>query len=295
MAAADLAPPSRRSEVPWQIRIFNSSLKKKLKWRLLERILPPSLPPAARCLDLGCAKGTFSWLLRTRGGSWVSADLDDANLTATRDLVGPSVVRVDYRKLPFADGTFDIVSVLDFLEHVEEDGRCLEELSRTLKPGGTFLLSAPATGRFFLANRLRRLAGMTMEDYGHVREGYRLEDLAGRLERLGFRVTFRGTYSRFFTEFLELLLNVFYVRTKSRDRGATRDGAITPGSAEEVRSLEKTLRLYNLIYPFFWLASRLDTLLFFTHGYVVVLLAEKKPCAAFAAHGLENVRAGSYC
>lgn len=268
--------PGREGALPWQIRIFNKSLKKKLKWRLLQRILPASIPPTARCLDLGCAKGTFSWLLRTRGGSWVSADLDDANLTATRDLVGPSVVRVDYRALPFADGVFDIVSVLDFLEHVEEDGRCLEELSRTLKPGGTFLLSAPAAGRFFLANRLRRLAGMTLEDYGHVREGYALDDLAGRLERLGFRVTLRATYSRFFTEFLELLLNVFYVRTRSRSRSAARDGAITPGSAEEVRSLARTLRLYSLVYPFFWLASRLDTLLFFTHGYVVVLLAEKQ-------------------
>jgi len=275
MAAADPGVSGQGGEIPWQIRIFNRSLKKKLKWQLLERILPPSLPVATRCLDLGCAKGTFSWLLRTRGGSWVSADLDDANLIATRDLVGPSVVRVDYRTLPFADGTFDIVSVLDFLEHVEEDGRCLEELSRTLKPGGTFLLSAPATGKFFLANRLRRLAGMTMEDYGHVREGYTLEDLGGRLERLGFHVTLRATYSRFFTEFLELLLNVFYVRTRSRSRGAARDGAITPGSADEVRSLARTLRLYNLIYPFFWLASRLDSLLFFTHGYVVVLLAEK--------------------
>lgn len=275
MAASEPVIPDRGDEVPWQIRIFNRSLKKKLKWRLLERILPPVLPPTARCLDLGCAKGTFSWLLRTRGGAWVSADLDDANLIATRELVGSSVVRVDYRTLPFADGTFDIVSVLDFLEHVEEDNRCLEELSRTLKPGGTFLLSAPATGRFFLANRLRRLAGMTMEDYGHVREGYALEDLAGRLERLGLHVTLRATYSRFFTEFLELLLNVFYVRTRSRGRGAARDGAITPGSAREVRSLERTLRLYNLIYPVFWLASRLDSLLFFTHGYVVVLQARK--------------------
>lgn len=282
MAAVEPGRPERADEVPWQIRIFNRSLKKKLKWRLLERILPPALPPSARCLDLGCAKGTFSWLLRTRGGAWVSADLDDANLIATRDLVGSSVVRVDYRTLPFADGVFDLVSVLDFLEHVEEDDRCLEELGRTLKPGGTLLLSAPATGRFFLANRLRRLAGMTMQDYGHVREGYTLEDLAGRLELLGLHVTLRATYSRFFTEFLELLLNVFYVRTKSRSRDATRDGAITPGSAEEVGSLERTLRLYNLIYPFFWLASRLDTLLFFTHGYVVVLLAVKTVKAPLA-------------
>lgn len=279
MTAAEHGTPERGNETPWQIRIFHKSLKKKLKWRLLERILPAALPSAARCLDLGCAKGTFSWLLRTRGGRWVSADLDQANLIATRELVGPGVVRVDYRRLPFADSVFDIVSVLDFLEHVEEDGRCLEELSRTLKPEGTLLLSAPATGRFFLANRLRRLAGMTMEDYGHVREGYQLEDLAGRLERLGFRVTLRATYSRFFTEFLELLLNVFYVRTRSGDRNAARDGAITPGSAEEVRSLARTLRLYNLVYPFFWLASRLDSLLFFTHGYVVVLLAKKNASA----------------
>lgn len=274
---ADRATRGGGGEQPWQIRIFRTSLKKKLKWRVLERILPAGMPPGARGLDLGCAKGTFSWLLRSRGGVWVSADLDMANLTATRDLVGASVCRVDYRRLPFADGTFDLVSVLDFLEHVQEDDRCLEELSRTLKAGGTFLLSAPATGRFFLANRLRRLAGMTPADYGHVREGYRLEDLAARLEALGFRVTRRATYSRFFTEFLELLLNVYYVRKKRRNRAAARDGAITPGSAEEVRSLDRTLAIYKLVYPVFWLVSRLDALLFFTSGYVVVLLAEKRP------------------
>lgn len=278
MAAAD--PHITAGALPWQIRIFNRSLKKKLKWKLLQRILPATIAPTSRCLDLGCAKGTFSWLLRSRGGAWVSADLDDANLAATRDLVGPSVARVDYRALPFADGAFDIVSVLDFLEHVKEDDRCLQELSRTLKPGGMFLLSTPAAGRFFLANRLRLLAGMTMQDYGHVREGYALEDLAGRLERLGCRVTLRATYSRFFTELLELLLNVFYVRTTSRSRDAARDGAITPGSAAEVRSLAKTLRLYNLVYPFFWLASQLDSLLCFTHGYVVVLVAKKQLPAA---------------
>jgi SAM-dependent methyltransferase len=262
---------------PWQIRIFRTSLKKKLKWRVLERILPARMPAAARGLDLGCAKGTFSWLLRSRGGAWVSADLDAANLEATRDLVGPSVCRIDHRRMPFADGAFDLVSLLDFLEHVEEDDRCLEEVRRTLKAGGTFLFSAPATGRFFLANRLRLAAGLTMADYGHVREGYRLEEIAARLEGMGFAVTRRITYSRFFTECLELALNLFYVRKKRGDRStAARDGAITPGSAEEVRGLAKTLRLYSLVYPAFWLVSQLDRMLVFTSGYVLVILARKE-------------------
>jgi SAM-dependent methyltransferase len=281
MGAAEPAAPGG-AEVPWQIRIFRKSLKKKLKWGILERILPDPVPAGWRCLDLGCAKGTFSWLLRARGGRWVSADLDRENLVATRDLAGPTVCRVDYRRLPFADGAFDLVSVLDFLEHVEEDDRCLEELRRTLRPGGTFLFSAPATGRLFLANRLRRAAGLTMEDFGHVREGYALGEMAARLEGMGFRVTRRLCYSRFFTESLELLLNLYYVRKKRGGRGTgARDGAITPGSAEEVRGLEKTLRLYSLVYPLFWLVSQLDRLLFFTQGYVILILAEKPPDTSF--------------
>jgi hypothetical protein len=51
---------------------------------------------------------------------------------------------------------------------------------------------------------------------------------------------------------------------------------IAPATADQLRSIEKTYRLYSLIYPFVWLVSRLDALLFFTEGYVVLVEGRKR-------------------
>lgn len=46
-------------------------------------------------------------------------------------------------KLPFADGTFDLVCALDIVEHVEDEDRALSELSRVATRGAAVLLSVP--------------------------------------------------------------------------------------------------------------------------------------------------------
>jgi SAM-dependent methyltransferase len=45
--------------------------------------------------------------------------------------------------LPWADGAFDLIGAFDVLEHVEDDDRLLEEMSRVASPGAALLLSAP--------------------------------------------------------------------------------------------------------------------------------------------------------
>ena len=46
--------------------------------------------------------------------------------------------------LPFADGTFDVVSAFDVVEHCDRRRRAVAELARVLAPGGRMLLSVPA-------------------------------------------------------------------------------------------------------------------------------------------------------
>jgi len=47
-------------------------------------------------------------------------------------------------ELPFKDNTFDVVTALDVLEHIEKDHTALTEWFRVLKPGGSMLLTVPA-------------------------------------------------------------------------------------------------------------------------------------------------------
>jgi SAM-dependent methyltransferase len=55
----------------------------------------------------------------------------------TTDIVGVG------EKLPFKDGSFDLVLSLAVLEHVRDPFACARELIRVLKPGGTMLCAVP--------------------------------------------------------------------------------------------------------------------------------------------------------
>ena len=49
----------------------------------------------------------------------------------------------DFQKLHYPDGTFDVVIASDVFEHVRDDAAGYSEIYRTLKPGGTLILTVP--------------------------------------------------------------------------------------------------------------------------------------------------------
>ncbi len=259
---------------PWQLRLIKKSLKKKEKLRLLESALPIDSRRVA--LDLGCAQGTLSYFVRRKGGFWVSADEDLANLTSAREILKNNLVQACGPKLPFRGRSFDTVLCLDYLEHVAEDQATLVEIARILKPGGELILVTPHTGPFFLLHKLRAGLGLKLEDFGHKREGYSVHSLETMLREAGFKPQRKVLYSRFFSEFFELILNFVYIKILSRRPAEKRrDGHIRPSTQEEFASREKSFALYSLVYPVVWLFSRLDLLLFFQKGYSLMIWARK--------------------
>lgn len=263
-------------DVPWQIRIAERSIKKRDKLRLLDKWLADD--PSRIALDVGCAQGILSWYLRKKGGFWASADQDMANLKAAKGLLGQGLVRMPEGVLPFRSAAFDLVTCLDYLEHIDDDDQCLRECRRVLKDGGRFIVVTPHTGRLFLLHRLRAVLGMKLEFYGHKREGYSKTDLTAKLEAAEFEVVRTRTYSKFASEFIELLLNLAYVKMTSRKgvKQALRDGHIRPSTAEEYDAQSGKLKIYSVVYPLVRLVSRLDVLLFFLKGYSIMVDARKK-------------------
>jgi len=263
------------TEQPWQLQIFSKSIKKKEKAKLLLKDL--DIESSFVICDLGCAQGILSYFLRQKGGYWVSTDLDMTNLKTSLELLESNCLQTGPGILPFQNEAFDMVVCLDYLEHLEDDDQCLREIHRILKKEGQLILATPHTGKVFLLNRLRPHLGMKMEFYGHKREGYRSEDLEAMLTKTGFQVERIKTFSRFFSEFIELLINFLYIKMSSRKfTDSLRDGHIRPTTADEFGSKKKTFKLYSLIYPLTWLITRLDKLLFFQRGYSVLVWATKE-------------------
>jgi SAM-dependent methyltransferase len=259
----------------WQLRLVGKSLKKKEKIRLLARHL--LISPSDLVLDLGCAQGILSFFLRQRGGSWISVDQDFINLKTSQQLLDKNLMQVAEGRLPFLDDSLDRVVSLDYLEHLEDDQFCLSEIVRVLKPGGTLVLATPRRGFLFLLHKFRPLLGMKLEFYGHKREGYTLKDLRRKLQRAGLTTLKHRTFSGFITEFLELMLNVLYIRIygPGQDSATLRDGHIRPSTGEEFASRKTAFRLYSLVYPLLWLISRIDLLFFWQRGYGLILWARK--------------------
>ena len=94
-------------------------------------------------LDAGCGKGRFTRYLAPHLGVLVALDASAAISIATRDLsrfANVTTVRSDLRSAPFQDASFDFVSSLGVLHHLEDPERGFQALVRLLRPGGTILL-----------------------------------------------------------------------------------------------------------------------------------------------------------
>jgi SAM-dependent methyltransferase len=259
---------------PWQLQVFKRSLKKKEKRILIEKELDISSDSIN--LDLGCAQGTLSYFLRKKGGIWLSADQDFLNLKSSQNLLHENLVQLKEGPLPFMNNSFDSVVSLDYLEHLDKDDFCLQEIHRILKNNGQFILAVPQTGKLFWLHKLRSFLGLKLEFYGHKREGYSLAELRKKLEEAGFLLQKHRNFSRFITELLELILNFIYIKffggTAPID---LRDGHIRPTTSQEFSTKKTTFRLYSALYPVVWLISRLDKALFFLKGYGLMIWAKR--------------------
>jgi SAM-dependent methyltransferase len=104
-----------------------------------------SRPP--RLLDMGCGTGiTLDRLGRGEGLDAYGVDLEGAALSFCRTRGLTRLVRGSVTALPFADATFDVVTALDVVEHVEDDRAALAEAARVLRPGGIAVVTVPAHG-----------------------------------------------------------------------------------------------------------------------------------------------------
>ncbi len=95
-------------------------------------------------LDIGCGTGAMLDELAPFGPV-VGADFSPEALQfcVTRG-VGANLARADVRRLPFADASFDVVTAMDIVEHIDDDKAASCEIFRVLRPGGRLLVTVPA-------------------------------------------------------------------------------------------------------------------------------------------------------
>jgi len=146
-----------------------------------------------RILDVGCGTGA-NLLMLSEYGDAEGVDISEDALAFCRER-GLDKVRLGAgEQLPYDDGTFDLVTAFDVVEHMDDDLAGLREMRRVLRPGGRALLFVP-TFMF--------LWGL-QDDVSNHRRRYRLPELRRVLEQAGFEIE-RTTYANI-TFFLPILM-----------------------------------------------------------------------------------------
>lgn len=258
------------------LAIYRRSVLKQQKMREIFRLLGPV--QGRRCLDLGSDNGIASLLLRRQGGTWASADLDPGAVEAIRALVGTEVYQLHGPLLPFEDQSFDVIVVVDYLEHLEDDRTATRELGRVIRPGGRLIVNVPADRSGTRLTRLRHRLGLTDAWHGHVRPGYTIGQLRERLHPW-FLVERVRSYGRAPSEAVDTALNAVNLRQHGGGHG-TKGPVITP---RDLALRPGRLRLLSALYPVLWGITQLDHLIPWQPGYRLIVRGSRTTAPAAMA------------
>ncbi|MES2444785.1 MAG: class I SAM-dependent methyltransferase [Pseudomonadota bacterium] len=102
------------------------------------------LPKGARILEIGCGTGHNLPML-AEFGDVDAIEIDDTARGFASERLGKPVGSSPLPELSGVDcGAYDLIAVLDVVEHVEDDVAALKAMAKCLKPGGKILITVPA-------------------------------------------------------------------------------------------------------------------------------------------------------
>jgi demethylmenaquinone methyltransferase / 2-methoxy-6-polyprenyl-1,4-benzoquinol methylase len=193
--------------------LLSGQLDRLWRARTARRLRPILDRSQATVLDLCCGTGDLALAL-TKGSRArvIGADFSHAMLLRARNKTGESGLRgfasamplfeADALRLPFATGSFDLVTTAFGFRNLANYESGLTEIQRVLKPGGTLAIlefTEPPEGalgnlyRFYFRNVLPRIGGLISGDSAAYRylprsvsRFFRPSELASLLGAVGF-------------------------------------------------------------------------------------------------------------
>jgi ubiquinone/menaquinone biosynthesis C-methylase UbiE len=114
---------------------------------IIRRITAESADHPLRILDVGCGTGVFAAKIREAiptamvwGVDLVSGMLSKGTERWKHHAGGIVPIQGDSERLPFATGSFDIVTCANSFHHYPHQDRAVAEMARVLTPGGRLML-----------------------------------------------------------------------------------------------------------------------------------------------------------
>jgi SAM-dependent methyltransferase len=157
--------------------------------------------PDVHALDVGCNTGPMLIPLRERGFDIVGIDISPGDVHQAEcylkeyGLPCDRLLAADGTCLPFHDDTFDLVLLVDILEHTDAPEQIVSEVKRLLTPGGVVIATVPwAYHPYVRYTWLRKALSSRKTIDEHPDEPFHLDELQrlfpADFEPLLFRLVF---------------------------------------------------------------------------------------------------------
>jgi SAM-dependent methyltransferase len=158
-----------------------------------------NLPKNAQILEAGCGTGGNLQML-SRHGQVSAMELEEIACQLANQRQVTQVKRGSLPdRIPFSL-EYDLILILDVIEHLDDDFSALKALYYKLKPGGYLLITVPAY-QFLWSEH---------DDINHHKRRYRLKGLKQRVKKAGYEVN----YGSYFNTFLFPVVAIVRVLTK---------------------------------------------------------------------------------
>ena len=277
--AKRIATSYEHLQTPWQIKVFNVSIRKKMKWKWLEPKLRKIIEPETKCLDVGSGVGTLSCKQEQLGGKWIFTETDPKAARQTKQIVKGKVHQIDIYDPILKTDSFDIITVLDVIEHVPDPDKFLSRIDSLLKPNGQALITTPADeNKLYVIRYLaEKIFNINKATHGHETDGFSTEELNKLFQQANLSVSHSTKFSKFFTELIELSYNAVYI-TKNKVRHQTKgyNLSLSPASSNDITRHQNLLRILRIIHPILKAISNLDAIIPDRMGYEWGIVVKKK-------------------
>lgn len=137
-------------------------------------------------LDIGCGDGALAVALGQRGAKVAAVDASEAMVDAARSRAAEQGAEVRFQvatadRLPFPDGSCDIVVAVTVLCFVDDAAPIFREIARVLRPGGRLVIGELGKWSIWAAQRrIRAWLGSPIWRRGHFRTAGELRGLCGK-------------------------------------------------------------------------------------------------------------------